>query len=45
MTLLANIETVGLTTSDEWIAIVFHDTCCHTNLPEREVQAAQERDG
>jgi hypothetical protein len=37
MTLLANIETVGVTTSDEWITVVFHDTCCHTNQPEREV--------
>jgi hypothetical protein len=45
MTLLANTETTGLTTSDEWITVVFHDTCYHTNLPEREVQATQGRDG
>jgi hypothetical protein len=34
--LKSHIETIGLTTSDEWITVVFHDTC-HTNLPEREV--------
>jgi hypothetical protein len=37
MTLLANIEIIDLITSDEWITVVFHDTCCHANLPEREV--------
>jgi hypothetical protein len=45
MTLLANIETAGLTTSDEWITVVSHDTCCHTNVPEREVPVDQERNG
>jgi hypothetical protein len=45
VTLLANIETSGLTTSDEWITVVFHDTRCHKNLPEREVWAAQGGDG
>jgi hypothetical protein len=37
MTLLQNIETICLTTPDEWITVVFHETRCHTNLPEREV--------
>jgi hypothetical protein len=26
-----------LTTSDQWNTVVFHDTFCHTNVPEREV--------
>jgi hypothetical protein len=37
MRLLANIETVGLTALNEWITVVFHDTCYHTNVLEREV--------
>jgi hypothetical protein len=37
VTLLANIEIIGLTMSHEWITVVFRDTCYHTNLLEREV--------
>jgi hypothetical protein len=40
-----NIELIGLTTLHIWNTVVFHVTCYHINLLEKEVWAAQGKDG
>jgi hypothetical protein len=42
---LVNIEIIGLTTLHIWITVIFHITCCHISLMEKEVWAAQGKDG
>jgi hypothetical protein len=35
MKITVNTETTGLTILHEWMTVVFHDICYHTNLPEK----------
>jgi hypothetical protein len=45
MILLVNIEIIGLTTLHMWITVIFHVTCYHISLLEKEVWAAQGKGG
>jgi len=45
MITLVNIEIIGLTTLHIWTTVVFHVTCSHISLLEKEVWVTQEKDG
>jgi hypothetical protein len=43
MKITVNTETAGLTILHEWMTVVFHDICYHTNLPEKNLGRPRKR--